>query len=143
MKYLVFLLLLLSVNLGAKESKLYYKAYDQKGFKTTIQEIERGPNYSILEVDIINTDAQGGPFSIIAAAVKIGTDLEKTHFTLIKEYRNEKLYYYKIFFTSDISEDPSKAFPNEMSQDKLDKHREIGYLSIATYSAFSKGVKSN
>ena len=143
MKYLIFFLLLLSVNLSAIESKHYYKAYDQKGFKTTIQEIERGANYTILEVDIINTDAQSGPFSIIAAAVKIGTDLRKTHFTVIKEYEKEKLYYYKIFFTSDINEDPAKAFPNEMSQDKLDKHSEIGYLSIATYSEFFKGVKSN
>jgi hypothetical protein len=144
MKYLIFFLLLLSVNLSAIESKDYYKAYDQKGFKTTIQEeIERGANYTILEVDIINTDAQSGPFSIIAAAVKIGTDLRKTHFTVIKEYEKEKRYYYKIFFTSDINEDPAKAFPNEMSQDKLDKHSEIGYLSIATYSEFFKGVKSN
>ena len=143
MKRLIFLFLLVSMNISATESKYYYKAYDQKGFKATIQEIERGVNYSILEVDIINTDAQGGPFSIIAAAVEIGTDLGKTHFTLLKEFRKEKLYYYKIFFTSDINEDPSKTFPNEISQDKLDTHRKIGYLSIATYDAFSKGVKSN
>jgi len=143
MKHLILLLLILSTDLYAEENKHYYKAYDQTGFKTTIQEIERGTNYTILEVDIIDTDAQGGPFSIIAAAVKIGTDLQKTHFTLIKEYKKEKLYYYKIFFTSDISEDPSKVFPNEMNQEKLDKHSKIGYLSIATYSSFSKGVKSN
>ena len=143
MKYITFLLLLLSVNLSATESKQYYKAYDQKGFKTTIQEIERGTNYSILEVDIIDTDAQGGPFSIIAAAVEIGNELQKSHFTVIKEYRKEKLHYYKIFFTSDTNEDPSVIFPNEMSQEKLDVHRDIGYLSIATYSSFFNAGKSN
>ncbi len=143
MKHLLFLFLMLSANLYADDNKFYYKSYDKKGFKTAIQEIERGSNYSILEVDIIETDAQGGPFSIIAAAVEIGTDLQKTHFTIIKEYKKEKLYYYKIFFTSDINEDPSKVFPNEMSQDKLNKHSKIGYLSIATYSAFFNGEKPN
>ena len=143
MKYLIFFLLLLSVNLNATESKLYYKAYDQKGFKTTIQEIERGTNYSILEVDIINTDAQGGPFSIIAAAVAIGTELQKSHFTVIKEYRNEKLYYYKIFFTSNTNEDPALLFPNEMSQEDLKIHSEVGYLSVDTYKALFTVEKSN
>lgn len=143
MKYLLFLLLLLSVNLSATENKHYYKAYDQKGFKTTIQEIERGANYSILEVDIVDTDAQGGPFSIIAAAVTIGTELQKSHFTVIKEYRKGKLYYYKIFFTSDIHEDPSLIFPNEMNQEKLKIHSEIGYLSVDTYKNLFSGAKAN
>jgi hypothetical protein len=115
----------------------------KKGFKTTIQEIERGSNYTILEVDIINGDAQGGPFSIIAAAVEIGTELQKTHFALINEYQKEKLYYYKIFFTSDTNEDPSIIFPNEMSQEKLDVYRDIGYLSIDTYRSFFNAGKSN
>ncbi len=66
--------------------------------------------------------------------------VSKTHFMLIKEYRKEKLHYYKVFFTSDIEEDPSKAFPNEMNQEKIDSHSKIGYFSIAT---FSSGVKSN
>ena len=86
------------MNLSAIGDELYYKAYDQKGFKMTIEEIERGSNFSILEVDIIDTDAQGA-FSIIAAATSIGTELEKSHFTVIKEYKKGKLYYYKMFFT--------------------------------------------
>lgn len=136
MKYIFVLVLFLTVNLSAKENKLYYKSYDQKGFKSIIQEIERGSNFTILEVDIIDTDAQGGPFSIIAAAVAIGTALQKTHFTFIKEYKQDKLYYYKIFFTSDINEDPSLIFPHEMSQEKQSKHSQLGYLSIDTYKSF-------
>ena len=79
------------------------------------------------------------PFSVIAAAVEIGTELQKTHFTLIKEYQKEKLYYYKIFFTSDINEDPSIVFPNEMSQEKINTHRKIGYLSIKSYTSLFNG----
>lgn len=139
MKHLMFLLLLLSVNIFAKESPNYYKAYDEKGFKTTIQEIDRGINYSILEVDIIDSDAQGGPFSIIAAAVAIGTELQHSHFTLLKEYKKGKLNYYKLFFTSNTEEDPTLAFPNEMNQEKIKRHSEIGYLSIENYRAFLNG----
>ena len=134
MKYLITLVLFLSMNLSAKGDELYYKAYDQKGFKMTIEEIERGSNFSILEVDIIDTDAQGA-FSIIAAATSIGTELEKSHFTVIKEYKKGKLYYYKMFFTSDISKDPSLVFPNEMSEERLNTHKEIGYLSIEDFKA--------
>jgi hypothetical protein len=122
------------MNLSAKGDELYYKAYDQKGFKMTIEEIERGSNFSILEVDIMDTDAQGA-FSIIAAATSIGTELEKSHFTVIKEYKKGKLYYYKMFFTSDISKDPSLVFPNEMSEERLNTHKEIGYLSIEDFKA--------
>lgn len=122
------------MNLSAKGDELYYKAYDQKGFKMTIEEIERGSNFSILEVDIIDTDAQGA-FSIIAAATSIGTELEKSHFTVIKEYKKGKLYYYKMFFTSDISKDPSLVFPNEMSEERLNTHKEVGYLSIEDFKA--------
>ena len=132
MKYLITLVLFLSMNLSAKVDELYYKAYDQKGFKMTIEEIERGSNFSILEVDIIDTDAQGA-FSIIAAATSIGTELEKSHFTVIKEYKKGKLYYYKMFFTSDISKDPSLVFPNEMSEERLNTHKKIGYLSIEDF----------
>ena len=143
MKYFIILVLFLSVNHSAKSSELYYKAYGGKGFKTTIQEIERGSNFTVLEVDIIDTDAQGGPFSIIAACVAIGTELKKSHFTVIKEYNKDKYYYYKIFFTSDVHEDPSLAFPNEMSQEKLTKHKETGYLSIDTYKSLFSSKKSN
>lgn len=130
------------MNLSAKVDELYYKAYDQKGFKMTIEEIERGSNFSILEVDIIDTDAQGA-FSIIAAATSIGTELEKSHFTVIKEYKKGKLYYYKMFFTSDISKDPSLVFPNEMSEERLNTHKEIGYLSIEDFKAPPAGEKLN
>ncbi|MCF7518443.1 MULTISPECIES: hypothetical protein [Pseudoalteromonas] len=142
MKYLITLVLFLSMNLSAKGDELYYKAYDQKGFKMTIEEIERGSNFSILEVDIIDTDAQGA-FSIIAAATSIGTELEKSHFTVIKEYKKGKLYYYKMFFTSDISKDPSLVFPNEMSEERLNTHKEIGYLSIEDFKAPPAGEKLN
>jgi len=142
MKYLITLVLFLSMNLSAKVDELYYKAYDQKGFKMTIEEIERGSNFSILEVDIIDTDAQGA-FSIIAAATSIGTELEKSHFTVIKEYKKGKLYYYKMFFTSDISKDPSLVFPNEMSEERLNTHKEIGYLSIEDFKAPPAGEKLN
>jgi len=130
------------MNLSAIGDELYYKAYDQKGFKMTIEEIERGSNFSILEVDIIDTDAQGA-FSIIAAATSIGTELEKSHFTVIKEYKKGKLYYYKMFFTSDISKDPSLVFPNEMSEERLNTHKEIGYLSIEDFKAPPAGEKLN
>ncbi len=142
MKYLITLVLFLSMNLSAIGDELYYKAYDQKGFKMTIEEIERGSNFSILEVDIIDTDAQGA-FSIIAAATSIGTELEKSHFTVIKEYKKGKLYYYKMFFTSDISKDPSLVFPNEMSEERLNTHKEIGYLSIEDFKAPPAGEKLN
>ena len=142
MKYLITLVLFLSMNLSAKGDELYYKAYDQKGFKMTIEEIERGSNFSILEVDIIDTDAQGA-FSIIAAATSIGTELEKSHFTVIKEYKKGKLYYYKMFFTSDISKDPTLVFPNEMSEERLNTHKEIGYLSIEDFKAPPAGEKLN
>lgn len=130
------------MNLSAIGDELYYKAYDQKGFKMTIEEIERGSNFSILEVDIIDTDAQGA-FSIIAAATSIGTELEKSHFTVIKEYKKGKLYYYKMFFTSDISKDPTLVFPNEMSEERLNTHKEIGYLSIEDFKAPPAGEKLN
>lgn len=142
MKYLITLVLFLSMNLSAIGDELYYKAYDQKGFKMTIEEIERGSNFSILEVDIIDTDAQGA-FSIIAAATSIGTELEKSHFTVIKEYKKGKLYYYKMFFTSDISKDPTLVFPNEMSEERLNTHKEIGYLSIEDFKAPPAGEKLN
>ena len=142
MKYLITLVLFLSMNLSAKGDELYYKAYDQKGFKMTIEEIERGSNFSILEVDIIDTDAQGA-FSIIAAATSIGTELEKSHFTVIKEYKKGKLYYYKMFFTSDISKDPSLVFHNEMSEERLNTNKEIGYLSIEDFKAPTAGEKLN
>ena len=142
MKYLAMVVFFLSVNISAKENGLYYKGYDQKGFKTTIQEIERGQDFTVLEVNIIDGDAQGGPFSIIAAAVEIGTELQKSHFTVVKEYKKEKLYYYKIFFTSNTNEDPSLIFPNEMNQEKLNLHREVGYLSVERYKALFNGEKS-
>ena len=142
MKYLITLVLFLSMNLSAKGDELYYKAYDQKGFKMTIEEIERGSNFSILEVDIIDTDAQGA-FSIIAAATSIGTELEKSHFTVLKEYKKGKLYYYKMFFTSDISKDPSLVFHNEMSEERLNTNKEIGYLSIEDFKAPTAGEKLN
>lgn len=141
MKYLILLFLIISVNISAKDDEFYNKKYVQKGFKSTIQEIERGSNYTILEVDVTKTDAQGGPFSIVAAAVAIGSELQKTHFTLIKEYRENEFYYYKIFFTSDVNEDPLLAFPNEMSREKFDIHSEIGYLSIDTYKTLFENEK--
>lgn len=133
MKYLNLLILCLLMSASAVGSNYYFKVYDQKGFKATIQEIDRGANFSILQVNMVKGDAQGGPFSIVAAAASIGSELKKSHFTMISEFQKGEFYYYKIFFTSDTSEDPSLVFPNEMNQNKIDLHNEIGYLSVETY----------
>ncbi|MCJ8321053.1 MAG: hypothetical protein MJK12_15545 [Colwellia sp.] len=143
MKYLFILYLLLSVSSCAVDKQLYFKSYEQNNSKVIIKEIERGTNYTLLEVDIIGGSAVGGSLVIVAAAVEIGTDLQKTHFTLINEYREGKLTYYKVFFTSDVNDDPSKVFPNEMSQKKIKQHRKNGYLSIETFSYIFKVAKSN
>ena len=48
-----------------------------------------------------------------------------------------------MFFTSDISKDSSLVFPNEMSEERLNTHKEIGYLSIEDFKAPPAGEKLN
>jgi len=141
MKYSFLLLLLLSACLNATKHELYYKAYNEIGFKTTIQEIERGVNYSILEVDIIESDAQGS-FTIATAAVEIGTELKKSHFALIDEYEKENIVYYKIFFTSDTTEDLSMVLPHDVNKKKLKRLNETDYASIDEFKVLFE-LKTN
>jgi len=143
MKYLFILYLLLSVSSCAADKPLYFKSYEQNNSTAIIKEIERGTNYTLLEVDITGGSAVGGSLVIVEAAVEIGTDLQKTHFTLINEYKKGKFTYYKVFFTSDVSDDPSKVFPNKISEKKLKKHRENGYISIETFSYIFSSLKSS
>jgi hypothetical protein len=143
-KFIIFLTFLLSVNISVAEDNLYFKSYTKKNPKGTVQEIERGINYSLLEVDITDGSPVASAMVIIAAAVDIGTDLQKTHFISINEYKKGKFNYYKIFFTSDIKENPSKVFPNAMSKDKLDIYNKKGYLSIETYRMlFNSVIQTN
>jgi hypothetical protein len=143
-KFIVFLTLLLSVNISVAENKLYFKSYTKNNPKGTVQEIERGINHTLLEVDITDGSPVASAMVIIAAAIEIGTDLQKTHFITINEYKKGEFNYYKIFFTSDINENPSTVFPTEMSKEKLDIYNKKGYLSIETYRMlFNSVIQTN
>lgn len=134
MKKIIFILFFYVATAQAGENdKFYIKKYDEPGFKLIIKEIERQDNFSILQVKSEKSDAQGGPFSIIRAAVFIGKQLKQTHFTVIKEYRKGKEYFFKIFFTSDTSVDPNIVFPCEMSEENILKFKSMGYLAIERY----------
>ncbi|MBE1299374.1 MAG: hypothetical protein GJ680_05640 [Alteromonadaceae bacterium] len=116
--------------------QLYYREHAEKGFEATVKEVERGSNYSILEVTVIDPDPQGGPFAIIAAAASIGSTLNESHFTFIRNDNNEDKLHVKVFFTSDTSLDPSTVFPNEMNQQQLALHKKSGYMSVDLYNRF-------
>ncbi|PCJ15851.1 MAG: hypothetical protein COB04_12365 [Gammaproteobacteria bacterium] len=107
-------------------AELYSAVYDEPGFKMTLNEIRRSETTSTLKLDVIKPDAQGG-FTLIKAACVIGKELRKSHFTFISE---EPLI--KIYFTSDISDDPMIILKREKS--KFDRK----YFSEKRYFEISK-----
>ena len=108
------------------ETQLYSASYDEPGFKMTLQEVRRTENTSLLKLDVVDPDAQGG-FTIFKAACVIGNDLKKSHFIVISW---EPLV--KIFFTSNIKDDPIEIFKNEISQEVQAKFNETGYFQLST-----------
>lgn len=134
---ILFLLSFCSLAYGQEEIHYYSSSYDEPGFKATIKEIERGSNYSILEMEVIESDAQGA-FTLFRAAVYIGKQLGKSYFTFISEKKKGKNSYLKIYFTDDTSTDPSKIFPNEMSKQKIKQFKKNGYASVERYDSLFK-----
>lgn len=128
------LVMLFTCCINAEE--LYYKEHAEKGFEATVKELERGSNYSILEVTVIDPDPQGGPFAIIAAAASIGSTLNESHFTFIRNDSNEDKLHVKVFFTSDTTVNPATVFPDEMNEEQLALHNKSGYLSVDLYTRF-------
>ena len=128
MKKTLFLLLFLIIPHISRyaESQLYSATYDEPGFKMTLQEVRRTENTSFLKLDVLAPDAQGG-FTIFKAACVIGDDLEKSHFTVISW---EPLI--KLFFTSNVTDDPMEIFSNEMSQEVQAKFNKSGYFQLKT-----------
>ena len=107
-------------------SQLYSAVYDEPGFKMTLQEVGRTKNTSFLKLDIADSDAQGG-LTIFKAACAIGNDLEKTHFTVLY---SEPLI--KIFFTSNVNDDPMKIFTNEIPEKVQKQFNKNGYFELKT-----------
>lgn len=132
MKNFVILFILLFGHMHAFGQELYYKSYDEPGFIWTIKEIERGSNFSLLEISITDSDAQGA-FAIIAAAIEIGESLGKSHFMLAQEYKVEDLYYNKIFFPSGPTVDPKDAFLETLDDKIYKRFKDIGYFEIENY----------
>ena len=119
-----FSLLIIAFISCSAEAELYSAEYDEPGFKMTLHELRRSENTSTLKIDVIDSDAQGG-FTIFKAACVIGKELGKSHFAFIFM---EPLI--KIFFTSDVSDDPRILFEDEMSERSRVKFSEIGYFEL-------------
>ena len=123
---LLLLILIIPQVSSYAESKLYSASYDEPGFKVTLQEVRRTENTSFLKLDVVDPDAQGG-FTIFKAACVIGEELEKSHFTVISW---EPLV--KLFFTSNVNDDPMEIFTDEMSPGVQKKFNEGGYFQLKT-----------
>lgn len=109
--------------------KLYFKQYDEPDLKLTIRELRRTKNTSTLDIKVIKSDAQGGPFATVYAASVIAKELKLRYFTPLHTEIYEGGHGLTIYFTGDPKEEP----PKEMSEEHRQNFARTGYLDSEPY----------
>ncbi len=109
---------------------------NQPGNVVVIEEKSHKDSISIVEMEIINPDAQGTAFALVSALCGIALREDKTHFCVIRTDRKNGKDVKKVYFTSDITGDPSKKFSDDMDEESLSIYRELGWASVKQFALF-------
>jgi len=129
----------LQLNAG----ELIRMSVDQPGNVVVIEEKSHKDGVSMVEMEIINPDAQGTAFALISALCGIALREEMTHFCVIRTDRKNGKEVKKVYFTSDITVDPSKKFRDEMDEESLSIYRQLGWSSVKQFAMFWPKAESN
>ncbi|GEM_PF-3532801 len=109
---------------------------DEPGNVVVIEEKSHDQGISLVEVDIIDPDAQGTAFAVVSALCGIALREEQTHFCIIRTDRKNGKYLKKVYFTSDPKENPVERFKGDMDEESQANFNSHGWVSVKRFAIF-------
>lgn len=130
MRSLIFSCYFFSLSLWAfAQPELYYQHITEPGSRAELTELKRDKHISLLKVQVLDKEGFGA-FAVVDAAIAIAQARGASHFILLDSEITDDAEVMKIFFTSDVSIDPTQRFAGQMSEHAIQTFKDKGYNSV-------------